>query len=222
MMRKCVLIYTALFVCLVSTSFDEKHPKSRYCSQTNQPTVFTQYTNDALNNKNLSKGKFLIAREHLLDPNFSETVVLLIEYGNNGTIGLIINRPTSVKLSAVFPDLKGVRRRKDTIYIGGPVNINELYFLTLSEKQPEDSFHIFDNVYLSSSLVVLEQVLLNRDKKERIHVYAGHAGWAPGQLELEIMRGDWNVLPANIESIFFKDPPEIWTELIYRSSGQWI
>lgn len=221
-MRKCVLINTALFVCLVSMSLYEEHPKSKYCSQSDQPIVFAQYTQHALNDQNLSKGKFLIARKHLLDPNFSETVVLLIEYGNNGTIGLIINRPTPVRLSAFFPDLKGVRRRKDTIYIGGPVNINELYFLTLSEKQPEDSYHIFENVYLTSSLAALEQVLLNRDKKERIHVYAGHAGWAPGQLELEIMRGDWNVLPANIESIFFKDPSEIWTELIYRSSGQWI
>jgi putative transcriptional regulator len=221
-MRKCVIINTALLVCLVSISLYGEYPKSRYCSQYNQPLVFAQYTHHVLDDQNLSKGKFLIARKHLLDPNFSETVVLLIEYGNDGTIGLIINRPTPVRLSAVFPDLKGVRRRKDTIYIGGPVNINELFFLTLSEKQPEDSFHIFDNVYLSSSLAVLEQVLLNRDKKERIHVYAGHAGWARGQLELEIMRGDWNVLPANADSIFFRDPPEIWAELIYRSSGQWI
>ena len=70
----------------------------------------------------LAKGKFLVASRRLQDPTFRETVVLLIEYGLDGAMGVVINRPSAVKLTTVFPDIEELKQRKDTIYVGGPVD----------------------------------------------------------------------------------------------------
>jgi hypothetical protein len=80
----------------------------------------------------LAKGKFLVASRKLQDPNFKETVVLLIDYGMDGAMGLVINRPSAVKLATVFPDIKELKQRKDTIYVGGPVEVNKMLLLIRS------------------------------------------------------------------------------------------
>ena len=70
----------------------------------------------------LAAGRFLIAGEHLRDPNFAQTVVLLLNYGERGARGVIINRRSDVKLAAVFPRISGLNQRPDTVYLGGPVS----------------------------------------------------------------------------------------------------
>lgn len=166
------------------------------------------------------KGMFLVASQQLRDPNFSESVVLLIEYGRQGAMGVIINRPTNVRLSTVLPDVPGLQQRADTLHIGGPVAIGQLLFLIRSDNQPEDSRHIFQDVYVSASLAVLQETI--DEGKGRFRVYAGRAGWAPGQLDGELSRGDWHILSADGETIFDKAPSEIWPELIRLISGQWV
>ncbi|MCK4988706.1 MAG: YqgE/AlgH family protein, partial [Desulfobacterales bacterium] len=99
----------------------------------------------------LAKGKFLVASRRLRDSNFRETVVLLVEYGLDGAIGLVINRPSEVKLATVFPDIKELKARKDTIYVGGPVAVNQMLMLIRSSRVPEESQEITQDVYISSS-----------------------------------------------------------------------
>jgi len=106
----------------------------------------------------LAKGNFLVASSHLRDPNFSETVVLLIDYGWYGATGLVINQPTKVKLSRVFPEIDGLRNRKDIVYIGGPVASNWMLLLIRSNNQPEESDLVFDDIYISSGLLVLQRM----------------------------------------------------------------
>ena len=144
----------------------------------------------------LEKGKLLVASRDLSDPNFSETVILLIAYGPNGTMGVIINRPSDVKLATVLPEIKQLRRRPDTIYLGGPVLTNHVLLLIRSSKAPADSLPVFDDVYASSSLTTLRHALERQGPKDLFRAYAGHAGWAPGQLEAEVERGDWYVTGA--------------------------
>ncbi|UCF57927.1 MAG: YqgE/AlgH family protein [Deltaproteobacteria bacterium] len=166
------------------------------------------------------KGKFLIASQHLRDPNFSESVVLLTDYGRYGAMGLVINQPTDVRLSTLFPDIKGVQQSTDTLYIGGPVARNRLLLLIRSDTEPEGSHRVFEDIYVSSNRTVFQRMI--EEGKGKLRVYTGHAGWAPGQLEGEISRGDWHILPADRETIFDKAPSEIWPELIRRSSGSWV
>jgi putative transcriptional regulator len=170
----------------------------------------------------LLKGKFLVASRNIRDPRFSETVILLLQYGVGGAMGLIISKPTGVKLSEVFPEMKGLKGRADTVYDGGPVDRNQLFLLMRSGSQPTDSLQIFGDVYASSSLAALEQMIGRSGKKEKFRLYVGYAGWAAGQLDREVSRGDWHVLQADADTIFDKKSSEIWPELFRRSSAQWV
>ncbi len=169
-----------------------------------------------------SKGKFLVASRNLRDPTFSETVVLLTEYNRHGALGLIINRPTEVKLSKVLPEVKGLEARPDILYIGGPVAQRQMSLLIRSTSQPEGAHRVLKNIYVSSSLTVLQRMIDDDAKGERFRAYAGYAGWAPGQLDRELSRGGWHVLQADAETVFDKKPSEIWPELIRRGSAQWV
>jgi putative transcriptional regulator len=171
----------------------------------------------------LAKGKFLVAGRQLQDPNFRETVVLLIEYGLDGAMGLVINRPSAVKLATVFPDIKELKQRKDTIYIGGPVAVNQILMLIKSAKAPQGATVITPQVYISSSWELLERMMKKRaTKDERFRLFAGYAGWAPSQLDFERTRGDWHVLKADAEMVFSQNPSQIWPELIRRATVKWV
>ena len=170
----------------------------------------------------LAKGMFLVASRQLRDPNFKETVVLLIDYGRDGAMGLVINRPSEVKLATVFPDIKELKKRKDTIYVGGPVAVNQMLLLVGTPLVPEESKEVTQDVYLSSSWKVLERLLKNEAKDERFRIFAGYSGWAPNQLDFETSRGDWHVLKSDAETVFDKKPSEIWQELILRASVKWV
>jgi putative transcriptional regulator len=170
----------------------------------------------------LDKGMLLVASKDLGDPNFSEAVILLIAYGANGTMGVIINRASNVKLASVLPKIKSLRKRGDVIYLGGPVVTNTVLLLIRSAKQPEDSLAILDDVYASSSIPALQHQLERKGSKEQLRAYVGHAGWAPGQLEAEVERGDWYVTPADADSVFTAAPEGLWRALLPRVEGDWV
>ena len=172
--------------------------------------------------KQLAQGKFLVASRRLMDPNFRETVVLLIRYGPDGAMGLVINRPVQLKLSTVLPDIKELERSKETLYLGGPVEPARVLLLVRSAKPPEASMPVFGDVYLSSSQKVLQDLIKKPAKEESFRIYAGYAGWAPKQLESEFDRGHWHVLKADPETLFDKKSSEIWQELIQRVSVKWV
>jgi putative transcriptional regulator len=170
----------------------------------------------------LAKGKFLVASRRLQDPNFKETVVLLIDYGLGGAMGLVINRPSAVRLATVFPDIKELKERKDTIYVGGPVAVNQMLMLIRSSSVPEESQEITQDVYISSSWKVLERLMKSTAKDATFRLFAGYAGWAPNQLDFERTRGDWYVLRADAEEVFAQNPSELWLELIHRVTAKWV
>ncbi|UCF82098.1 MAG: YqgE/AlgH family protein [Desulfobacteraceae bacterium] len=170
----------------------------------------------------MAKGKFLVAARKLKDPNFSQSVVLLIEYAPNGAMGVIINQPTEMKLSKVFADIKELQKRTDPIFLGGPVMQDQLLLLVLTFAQPEGSLQVLQNVYVASQLKLIEQMIKNEPKGDRFRVYAGYAGWGPGQLDREVKRDDWHILPADADIVFNKAPSEIWPKLIHRSSLKYV
>lgn len=170
----------------------------------------------------LSKGKFLVASRDMKDPRFAETVILLVEYGSNGATGLIVNRPTEVRLSLVLPEVKGVEHRKDIVYIGGPVSLGQMLMLIQSRGKPGDARHVFQDIYVSGSQKVLEEMISKTETGRRFRVYAGYSGWAPQQLDRELGRGDWHILEAEVKTIFDKEPSQIWPELIQRGTAQWV
>ena len=172
--------------------------------------------------KDLATGRFLVASRKLGDPNFHKTVILILRYGQDGAAGLVINRPLKVKLSNVMPEIEELAQRKENLFLGGPVEPGKVLILLKSAAKPEDSIPVFGDVYASSSRKELKRLIKSTNKSEKFRIYAGYAGWAPGQLESECSRGDWHVLKADAETVFEKKSSEIWQELIHRFTAKWV
>jgi putative transcriptional regulator len=169
----------------------------------------------------LAQGKFLVARPGMPDPNFSRTVVLLLSYGTKGTRGLIVNRPTEARLSMLAPKLEELADREDPVYRGGPVQPWEMSLLVRSPSRKEGAQHVFDDVFVSESPEVLRR-LATAGPDAVFRVYAGYAGWAPGQLESEVARGDWHVVPGSADIVFAEPASEeVWRGLLPREGSEW-
>jgi putative transcriptional regulator len=166
------------------------------------------------------RGVFLVAVPALSDPNFSQTVVLVTQHGPGGTMGVVINRPTGKPLSAVLPDVKSFAGRDDRLWSGGPVRHDELVVLFRSDRAFDPVLPVFADLYLTQSLKVLEQLLASNAGALRL--YAGYAGWAPGQLRNEIARGDWRIIPAEPALVFQSNTEALWEEMLARSEQQMI
>ena len=152
----------------------------------------------------------LVARAELPDSDFADSVVLVMNHLGPAPVGIIVNRPTQVAVSELFPDLKRLARLNDKMYFGGPVEFGSVWFLFRAAKPPEHAIQAFEGVYLSADRELLLQ-LLGRDKPmDGLRVFIGHAGWAPGQLEAEIDRGDWTLERANSDAIFNDKSKHPW------------
>jgi putative transcriptional regulator len=161
-----------------------------------------------------AEARFLVASRGLQDPNFTETVVLLVEQGTEGSWGLVINRPTTVKLSSLFAKDPFLRRRGDTLHYGGPVEPARVLILLKSAVALPQSVAVFEDVRLLLDPEALQA--LGDPEKLVLHVFAGYAGWAPGQLEDEIARGDWLVQPVEAALVFSENPKAVWQLLQAR------
>ena len=170
----------------------------------------------------VARGKFLVASDQLRDPNFRETVVLILEYTPTGALGVVINRPTDVKLATVLPQLVELRGRSDLVFLGGPIARDRMILLVRATTPPKQSARVLDGVFISSSLDVLRGLSRGKPSREQFRTYVGYTGWGRRQLDAEIARGDWRVTPAEPASVFDTPPAGIWRELNERASGQWV
>jgi putative transcriptional regulator len=164
----------------------------------------------------LAQGKLLIARRELPDPNFAETVVLLVQYNERGAMGLIVNRPTEISVSSLVPELKDSSARDVPIYAGGPVSRDTLMMLVRSDDTPGEARLVFEDVYVSRSRELLERMSGDTGRQGKVRVYVGYAGWAPGQLEAEVERGDWHIMSADSGIVFHRSPLGVWRTLLPR------
>jgi putative transcriptional regulator len=161
----------------------------------------------------VEKGVFLVASPSMNDPNFRQTVVLVLEHGPEGTLGVILNRTTDVLLSEALPDVRALKGTTHRLFAGGPVQPNIMLLLSrLKEPQP-DMRPVFDSVYVGGNPDVLERLLRQAGPAARFRAFAGYAGWAPGQLGFEMLQGSWAVLPPE-GNFFEKDPASLWPDSI--------
>jgi putative transcriptional regulator len=152
----------------------------------------------------------LKARAELSDPNFGDSVVLVMNNLGPAPVGVIINRPTQMPLSRLFPDLKGLAQLHDRVYFGGPVAFGSVWFLFRAATLPKHAVQACDGVYFSANRELLLH-LLGRDKPmEGLRIFVGYSGWGPGQLENEIARGDWALERAESTAIFNRKLEHPW------------
>jgi len=154
----------------------------------------------------------IVARAELPDSNFKDSVVVVMNNIAPAPVGLIVNRPTRIAVSRLFPDLERVAQLDDKLYFGGPVEIGSVSFLFRADTPPENATQVVDGLYISTNGELLRK-LLGRDKPmEGLRIFIGHSGWAPGQLEAEIARGDWTLKPAEADAIFDRKAEHPWPE----------
>src|SRR5947209_6644194 len=160
------------------------------------------------------RGSLLIAAPQLLDPNFRRTVVLIAEHGEEGAMGVILNRPSGMTVADAAPDLEPLVGPTAPIFAGGPVQPTS--GVVLAEVAETDDA-IFDDVVLVPGLGELADVI---DGADRVKVFAGYAGWGPGQLEGELEREDWILEPARPGDVFLDDADSLWGMVLERKGGQ--
>jgi len=184
---------------------------------------------------------FLISNAMLEDPNFNQTVVLLIEHNENGAFGLTINRPSQLKVKDILPSEFDDCYNKNFIYQGGPVGRNNLFYIYQSDSGPVDilegektetvispagdesqksqipkHLEICPTVYLGTSYDLLKS---KNDKIEKILFFLGYSGWGPLQLEYEMDRKSWVKMKAEKGFIFTQDPQEVWRNALGFKGG---
>ena len=162
----------------------------------------------------LKKGVLLVAHPSLTDPNFQQTVVLICEHEAEGTLGVIINRPTAVPLSEALPNVSVLKGTSYVLFAGGPVQPDGILMLFRIVEAPERMKKVIERVYLGLHQETLERVITKPQPTETFRAYAGYTGWAPGQLEFEMAMGSWAVVPADPSSIFDKAPETLWAEMV--------
>lgn len=164
----------------------------------------------------VGKGVLLVASPTLNDPNFRQTVVLVVEHGPEGTLGLILNRSTNVLLSEALPDVTALKGTRYRLFAGGPVEPTRLLLLFRVEEPPAGARSVFDGVYVGGTPALLERIMTQAKPTETFRAFAGSAGWAPGQLGYEMRQGAWATLPPGSFDIFDNDPATFWQDCLSR------
>lgn len=171
----------------------------------------------ALAQQNLpANGLFLIAKPGLTDPNFAKSVVLVTQAEDASTVGVIINRPSALRLSQFLSQEFATQNYRDPIYSGGPVMRQAIVAVYRTETVPgAAAFHILENIYLTMHSDNIKLLLAAPGARYRL--YAGFSGWAPRQLESEFKRDGWFVLAADEAMLFRKSTEGLWEELVERA-----
>ena len=165
-------------------------------------------------------GQLLVAAPALDDPNFGETVFLVLLNDGDGSRAVALNRPTWVSPAEAFPAVGELAAADDTLFFGGPVGSNQLVIVfDAGDSDPPTARRVFGSIYLTTDPGVLSNLAPAADGQPRFRLFAGHAAWAPGQLEAEIAGGNWRTLNASPAQIFGGDPATLWDRLPTTGAG---
>lgn len=164
------------------------------------------------------KGQLLLDSGELGGSFFQRTVLLICQHDAEGAFGLVLNRVTGNKAGEmIMADLPDVLKEQQ-LFVGGPVQPTALSFLHSDAFLPEAT--VLPNLSMGHSLDSLVEIGESFSPTKKIKLFAGYAGWSPGQLESELKRNAWLTYPASLDLIFDTPPEKLW-QLILRSKGGW-
>ncbi len=159
-------------------------------------------------------GRIVIARPDFADLHFDMTVTMLLEHNEEGAFGLILNRPSDVTVQETFEQWIEPVGQPDVLFAGGPVSPESIVALGRGPSQGE-LVHDMHAVDLDS-----QPTLLAAESIEEVRIFAGYAGWAPGQLEGEIVNGGWWVVDGTADDVFFSEPDKLWAAVLRRQRDE--
>jgi len=162
----------------------------------------------------LATGRFLVAAEQVRGSFFHQSVVFLVSHGESGSLGLIVNQPTEIALHDV---VQGAVDGAGLMYLGGPVERASVMVLLRAKSAPERAVRVTGDIFVTVDPALLLERTGKPGGASDVRVYAGYAGWGPGQLEAELARGDWIVADEALEPIIFAAAPDaLWKKLHLR------
>ncbi len=161
------------------------------------------------------QGQILVATPELLDPNFAKSVLLILQHNEEGALGLVLNHPLSVTVCQAWQQVSKLACPfEGQLYRGGPC---EGPLTAIHAEEFLLDIEVLPHVYASMRADRLEQLILKAESPLRF--FAGTSGWAPGQLEAELMSGSWLTAPATAELIFSHDE-ELWDNIRREIAGK--
>lgn len=170
------------------------------------------------NPSGVGPGTLLVAAPGLQDPNFRRTVVYLIEHRVQGSLGVVLNRPSDVSVQDVLPGWAALSVRTPTVYVGGPVESETA--LCLAALRTGEDAELVDGLVAVRGPVALVDLDGDPDhlapRLRGLRVFAGYAGWDSRQLTGEIDRGDWLAVPALPDDVVAGSGQELWARVLRR------
>jgi putative transcriptional regulator len=167
------------------------------------------------------RGRLLVASPPLVDPSFDRTVVLLLEHGEEGSLGLVLNRPSDTTLFDVLPDWRDHATPPGVVFVGGPVTPEAV--IALARGRDDDSDDIDSWVQVLGDLGTVDigrGPALIAPHLDALRVFVGYAGWAPGQLAAELGDGAWFVVDMQPDDAFTAAPDRLWQTVLRRQRGR--
>jgi len=167
------------------------------------------------------QGQLLIASPKIVDPNFRRVVVYMAEHSEEGAMGLVLNRPAETTVAEAVPDLRWLAGGdEDAVWVGGPVAPSSVIVLAEFD-DPSSAAMIVDG-----DLGFVPAEIDDRDAfaaaVRRARIFAGHAGWGPGQLESELEEDSWIVEPAQRGDVFTADAEALWSQVLRRKGSEYL
>jgi putative transcriptional regulator len=164
------------------------------------------------------KGRLLLDGGGLRGSFFHRSVVLICQHNAEGAFGLVLNRSAGNKVGEVLVADLPDALKDSPLFLGGPVQPTALSFLHSDSFLPDAN--VFPNLALGHSLDDLLEIGESFSPVKKVKLFAGYAGWSPGQLEMEMKRKSWLTVPASLELVF-ETPPELLWQNIIKSKGGW-
>ena len=161
----------------------------------------------------LAPGILLVAPPDLQDPNFKRAVVLLCEHSDTGTFGLILNQNINVEMSELL---------EDAVHVGGPVQMDTLYFLHRFGADVGDATRVCPDVYWGGEFEKLQDTIRAREvTRSDVRFYLGYAGWSSGQLQEEVDAGAWILTQGSAELVFDTEAATLWRNVMIGLGGEY-
>lgn len=163
------------------------------------------------------RGRLLVATPPLADPNFDRTVVLLLEHGDDGALGIVLNRPSETRLVSVLPDWHDRASEPAVVFSGGPVAPEAVIALARGGEGGAGWVPVLEEI---GTVDVGRDPAALGTTLAGLRVFVGYAGWAPGQLEGELAQGGWLVVATMPDDPFSPRPERLWHDVLRRQRGR--
>lgn len=161
----------------------------------------------------------LLATPVLLDPNFVEAVVLMLDVNDEGALGVVLNRPTGLSVADVLSDWGDVVAEPEVLFQGGPVETDGALAVALRRGDDEGVLGFREVLGRLALLDLDTPVELVSSELDGLRIFAGYSGWGAGQLEREIGEGHWYVVAGLVPDVFRNDTAELWRDVLRRQPG---